>query len=195
MHSTKLMWIIIGTVTASCLFLSGYGLGTSTLGQEISKKTTTYRLGYDAGIEDAKKILNESGILPPARQEFKSITGTITAIDGNQITISGAGKISPNPLDARGPDTRIVKITDKTVIKALVPLSPLEFSTALTKYNKNTKTDSVPPSPYTEKILTFDDLKLTMFITVNASSDIRNSEIINANMISFNATPSTVSYK
>jgi hypothetical protein len=195
MHSIKLMWIIVTVIVVAGLFLAGYGLGTNQLGRVISKISADYRVGYADGAEAARIKIAESGVLPPARQNLNSISGNVKAIDGNKITISGAGRISPNPLDPQGPDERTINVSDKTVVKAIVPLTPAEFNAALAKYNmvvKQNKTAS-PPSPFVEKIVGVSDIKLTMAITVTASGDISNAVTIDAETVSFTATPSTVS--
>ncbi len=195
MHSIKVMWIITAAIVILGLFLGGYGLAMVNANRQISKTSTNYQSGYDAGLEAARLIIAESGVLPPARQDLLSVSGNVISIDGNKIVISGAGRISPNPLDPQGPYERTVNVGDRTVIKAVVPLAPAEFNAALTKYNATVKQKktATPPSPFVEKIVGVGDIKLTMAITVTASGDISNAATIDAETISFTAIPSTVS--
>ena len=193
MHSTKLMWIIVAGVVVCGLFLTGYGLGTATIGRLATNPPSAYQDGYQAGREAARITIAQSGLVPPSPAEVRSVSGTVVSIDGNRIVISGAGKISPNPLDPQGPDQRTIIVTDKTAVRAVVPLTPSEYSAAIDKYNRTKQ--GLPPNPYDQKDVAFGDIKLTMTITVAAASDISQATEITADTITFNAIPSVVSVK
>jgi hypothetical protein len=68
MKSTKVMWIALAIAALCGSFIAGYTTGSNTVGGTtiagLVGSGGDYQKGIEAGLEKAKKILNESGFFP-----------------------------------------------------------------------------------------------------------------------------------
>ena len=186
MKITRIYWALIIIVVGVGVFCTGYGFGSDFPIMKNAGGTASYEQGFKDGMNNAKKIVNASGVLPPEPSSVMSVTGTIQSIDGDSITISAA-PITANPLADQGPRSRVIKVFATTPIVALVNKTADELQADLKKFQADTKAgkNPVPPSPDREAAAALSDLKLTMVITADASSDVRDAQTIDATKISF----------
>jgi hypothetical protein len=189
MHN-KILWIVLAIVVISGSYLAGFGTAAK-LGGNGAINGGSYQNGFTAGMDNARSLLVKSGIIPASPEKITSISGTVKSIDGNKIVIT-ANPMTVNPLEDRGPAERTIITSDKTKISVMVPYTADEFRAAMEKFNEEARNGkpSVPPSPYKEVAATFDDIKMTMTITVTSDDNIKTASQINASSINFNAIPS-----
>jgi len=185
------MWIAVAAVAAVALVIVGYAWGASRGSSSILAGGGNYDSGFAAGMAAAQKKLENSGIIPKSPATVMSVSGTVKSVDTDRFVIA-ANPVSVNPLDAQGPSERTIVVNDKTQITARAQMDPSDFAAAMKTFQDNMKSGKsvVPPSPYTEKPATINDIKIGMLVTVTAASDIKTADTINATQVTFDALPS-----
>jgi len=144
--------IIISLIVALVFFTLGYALGAS-LSPKTGGKTSSFLSGlstgantFQAGWDAAKKRLADSGFgAPMANLEIKNLTGQVTAVKDNAITI----KISPlEPLADPSLDQRIVKVDANTKIYVLVQKDQALYQKEMEEFNRKMQVQAKnPPKP------------------------------------------------
>lgn len=189
----KILIITAGLfVLLSAAFYAGYALvpegsipvlGTGGCGK-------SYQDGWNA----AQEKLEQSGILRPEPAEIFSLSGTITNISGNTISIK-ADPVVVNPLAEPAPESRKIVITPNTKIIKQSPRSPEELNAEQEKYRSeitNLEPDAAPPtppSPFTEEELEITDLKVGDNISVTSEENIKSSSQFEAIEIRLTVAP------
>jgi len=183
MRITKIFWLVFGIVLACALFVGGFGIGTNYSSTNMS---SSYEEGFSAGMAEAKDIIDKSKVFPPEAATITAVSGKIVALGDNELTIM-ANPVSMNPLADQGPETRRIKVTDKTQIFVKINKDANEVNKDFKTYQEAVKKDrsAEPPLPYKEIRADFSDLKLTMVVTVSGDGDLRDAAEINAETISF----------
>ncbi len=184
MKLTKAFWIIMATAIGAGFFVAGYGMGSGFSALSGASGKNAYENGFAAGMQNAKKIVEDGNYFPPEPDKITSVYGTIAGIDGENIVIKAA-PVSPNPFSDQGPETRTVK-AGAAKIFALVNKTAQEMNSDFKDFQNRSKTGTAtPPSPIKEIPASLSDLKLTMAITVTASGDILDAAAIDAAKITF----------
>lgn len=131
------------------------------------------------------KKLTASGLIPAA-MPVTSLSGRITAIDENRLTLEVSNQ-NRNPLEAETPKVRVVTVADGVVIKTLKAIDPEEFQAAQKAFDKkqaefmaalNKGENVMPPTPptgFSEVEVKLSDVKVGMTATVTAAEDIMNA--------------------
>jgi hypothetical protein len=162
------------------MLIVGYAAG-STLGS----KSLTGSCNDKAVRADITKKLTEAGLIP-AVMPIMSLSGKVTAIDENRVTVEVPNQ-NRNPLEESTPKVRVVTIADGAVITLLKSVSPKDFLKAQQAYEKKQTEymaavgkgeNPLPPSPpsgFIEEDIKLSDLKAGMTVTVTAESDITSA--------------------
>lgn len=167
--------------------VAGYGSGRLSIGSPVNPQGS-YQEGYDA----AKKKLAESGLIPPALTELRSLTGTIKSVGSGSLVIEAPLR-SPNPLEElNAPAERTVTLgTDVKIVKS-ERKDPVVFEKELQEFQKKngqTPGASAPPSPFLEKTLSLQDLKVGDVVTVVAGENILMAASFTAGTVSLGDLP------
>jgi hypothetical protein len=171
---SKLTALIVIIIIALVFFGLGLMVGSSRLSPELSSLPNDYQAGWQA----AKQRLKETGFLPapPGQQEIKSISGQVTGVDKNIISIS----IRPlEPLADPALDTREVEVGKDTALYRLEPKSQDDYAKEWEAYQKAVAAGTgalQPPSPYEKKELGIADIAEGQRVSVTASSDIKEAK-------------------
>jgi len=195
MNGKNIFMAVVAVIVVVGSFLGGMTVGNNTPGGSIVPGVgKSYESGYAAGKNDAKKLLEESGVLPPSPAVVNTLSGSVKSVDGNKIIITVNGRVSMNPFDEQGSAERTVVVSDKTDLKVQVPMSPDEQAAAMKKFQEEMKAGKIvtPPTPFTEEKISTDAIKIGMIITVTSDDNIKTASTINASKIVFAAIPSTV---
>lgn len=195
----KIHWIVIVTFTAVVFFTMGCIF--SYLGSNTSVGGNTYQAGWDA----AKKRLSDSGTFPGSGMniEIRSLTGEITEISGDKITI----KIRPlEPLADASLDIRTVVVDSATKMSALQPKDQKEFTAEMDAYSKKMRagvaqpisttsaTSTTPVTPiampdgFNRTTISVSDLKVGQMINVLSDKNIKDVKEFKATEISYYQT-------
>jgi len=169
------MLVVVAVVAFGLGVLVGtqYGGGTSSSSTEVAK--------LQAQIEKAKQFF-------PTMPDVRSLTGTVTAVNSNVVTMSVTGNM--NPFDD-SPTVREVVVTDATVIETQSAKDPAVFQKEVAAYQaevakaagKGTAPAAIgtpPPSPFETKKIAVGDLQEKDAITVTAAENIKTAARFNA---------------
>lgn len=180
-----------GHISMAMVFSALLGVGAGiliTLPFSGTKIGSQYQRGFEAGFADAKLKLDESGLIPEEPAEITSISGVITSIIGNTLSIK-SDPVTVNPLAPPAPIERIILLTSETTLTRLTPKPPKQFNeeqaawiAALAKLKQGEKPVN-PPSPSFEQSASRSDLKPGVRLTVISNSDIKMLQKIEAKMI------------
>lgn len=168
-----------------------FKIKSSTEQKMASTGTDTFQSGWDA----AKKRLQESGQYFVMPGEIKSVSGQITDVLNNKITL----KIRPvEPLDDPELDNRIVAITDSTKIYQMVQKDQAQYQKEIDEFNKKMQEQMkspekmispiISPELFIKKEVAISDLKADQQITVSSDDNIRNAKEFKAVEIQIQAT-------
>ncbi len=135
-------------------FLLGYSFGskgkvTTLLTGEPNQNT------FEAGWEAARRKIEEAGLVRPEPTEIFTLTGTITGVSGNKISLK-ANPTVINPLAEQAPEARVIIVTPETKILKLTPKDPEEVAKESEAFRKAMSTlepgatPPTPPSPYVD---------------------------------------------
>lgn len=119
-----------------------------------------------------------------AHAPVHEMAGTVNAIGNGGIQVQGQ--------IGGGVALRTIVTTDQTAVKALVPLSGKELRESMDRYREGADEGAAAASPiYKEVLLSPEDLRLTMQVSVSSKDDLRTSDTVTADQITFLAPPST----
>ena len=139
--------------------------------------------GYQSGFDAAKMLVLNSGVgasfQTPA--DTHSLSGTITAIDGNQFTLHVQ---SPNPFDDPSLTDRVVTFSTSTMVIKLVQKDPKVFQSEMDAFAKATQVSSTTsPTPFTQVAANISDMKAGDVVTVTSSQNIKTLKEFSASQI------------
>lgn len=143
---------------------------------------------YQAGFDAAKKLAEEGplGMMLRTPDDIRTISGTVTAISGNQITIHTQ---SANPFDDPTLLDRTITVTATTKITKISPVDPKVFQTEMTDYMKKmqgTKSPSqplTPPASFTSTPATLASIAVGDTLNVTAIENIKTAKEFSASEI------------
>lgn len=173
---------MLGLAGLAVGFLIGYGTGRVSTGTPINP-LSDQKGGYQAGYEAAMKKVSDSGILPASPTASTSLQGTVTAVSGTSLTMEADMRLF-DPLGLKElPATRVVAVTDATVIVRVAEMTPEELNAAQSAYLRAAEdfqpdpedpsvVPPVPPSPFKETAISLADLKAGDIVIVTAAADI-----------------------
>ena len=142
--------------------------------------------GYQAGFNDAKSLVENSGIGKVLRtpDDIRTLSGVVTAIDGDRITMHIQ---SVNPFDDQTLNDRTILITADTKIVKLVQKDPKTFQSEMAVFIKtaasNENAGTQPPQPFTQvavdvaSIAADDSLMVTSLENIKTLKEFPASEI------------------
>lgn len=141
-----------------------------------ASKTNAYQVK-----KDFVKELRSEGFLPPAPEEVKEVSGTISQMGENSIQVKTQQKMS-DPLRELVPEMVTVKVTDQTEIVRLEEKSVEALQQEEEQYNEKIQqyeesdqeepADLEPPQPFSEKKISFSELKKDQSVTVETKQDV-----------------------
>lgn len=184
---------VVAFIVILTSFLVGYSFGSkgkvSTLLTGKPSQDT-----FAAGWEAARKKLEESGLVRAEPTEIFTISGTITSINENKITLK-ANPTVINPLAEQAPEIRTITVTSETKIMKLNPKTPEEITKESEEFRKAMTalkpgaTPPTPPSPYEEDEIEITDLKVGDTVSVTSEANIKMAAEFVAKEISLTVTP------
>ena len=182
-----LLFILGALVILAGGFWIGYFLNLQYPSAGIINKESTFDDGWNA----AKDKLEQSGLIRPEPTEIFTITGKITAISGNTISIT-ADQVVANPLADQAPTERTVTVPARIKIIKSTSKTREQLSAEMTAYEKSLaelKPDTErpsPPLPYAEQEIKLTDLKAGDTISVTSDQNIKFATEIVAKEIKIN---------
>ncbi len=134
-----------------------------------------YQRGFEAGFEDARLKLAESGLLPVEPEELTAISGIVTAVKGSVITLKSE-PVTLNPLAPPAPIERSILLTSDTKLTRLTPKAADQFSreqNAWVASLSKLKTGEKPADPPASKLETSAALsEITSGVRLTVHSDL-----------------------
>lgn len=175
-----------------------FGIGIF-IGKKLPKKITIQGVSkedsFQSGWSAAKQRLNESrgGRVFSEGMEIKNINGIIEKIEGNKITV----KINSlnDPLSDPDLDFRIVTIDVNTKISSMILRDRNQVNQEMQEFQDKMKIQReqaavstqvepvMPPESFEKKVITLADLKVAQYVSVTASSDIKDKKEFTATQI------------
>ncbi len=182
---------VAGSLIAGLLVgaVVGYGAGRVSVGSPVNplfSKSGSYQDGYNAAI----KKLHDSGLIPAFPTSASSLSGTISAVGENSLTLEI--NLPFNPLEElNAPKERTVTVTSATKIYKQNQKPPDQFQKELSDFQKAAVTDhtATPPSPFTRSEASLKDLKKGDSVTVIAATDILFQKSFTAKEIDLSSLP------
>lgn len=151
-------------------------------------KTSIEKKGYDAGYDvgynfawdKAAKLVDsiQTPIIPQINSqstEMLSISAKIESISASDFSlVVKAYPVSSNPLSKDSkPTLREIKTNSETKIVKLTSKTPEEIQEEITKKSEETFVPITPVSPFSEKEITFDQLKVGDMIIIFSDKNIK----------------------
>lgn len=159
-------YLVLGAVLVTGILL-GYILG-------VGAKSQVYQMGFLEGKTVTEQEYQEKieKIFPPAPEPEKvySVTGKITKIDGQTLTLKVTLPVS-NPLEEPKTETKTVEITDATTVVKQLPKSPEEFMAEEEAFAAGER--EALPSLYDEEAIDSSELKIGNTITAESEENIK----------------------
>lgn len=157
--------------------------------------TNTYQAGFDA----ARKLVEESGVgaMFQTSPDIRMVAGTVTKVEGNIISVDIQ---SVNPFDDGAFTKRTVTITKDTKIVALTQKDPKVMQSEMEAFTKAMQTGkgiaqpATPPEPFTRTPATVADIKVSSFVTVTATENIKTVKEFSASGIEIQQNIPTSSF-
>ncbi len=172
--SSSRTWQYIGVLIIGIII--GTGISFAYLKQALTNGQNSYQAGFNAAKQLVEKSRIGSIFRTPA--DIRTISGTVTAVNGNQITIHTQ---SINPFDNVALNTRIVTVDASTTIIKLTQKDPNVFKAEINKFIKNntytnrkTSQTITPPKPFISTPVTATSIAVGNNIIVTATENIKN---------------------
>jgi hypothetical protein len=148
--------------------------------------------GYQAGFNDAKSLVENSGIGNVLRtpDDIRTLSGVVTAIGGDRIAMHIQ---SVNPFDDQTLNDRTILITADTKIVKLVQKDQKAFQSEMdtfikaTASNKNIGTE--PPQPFTRVAADIASITANDFLMVTSLENIKTLKEFTASEIQISSRP------
>ncbi|MFA6099666.1 MAG: hypothetical protein WC750_02160 [Patescibacteria group bacterium] len=157
---------------------------SGVLGQVFSNQA--YENGYKAGYLLAREKYKKIAPLPEGAV-VTSLTGTVTKVEVNQLTLT-AENLDTNEFIDNISNDRTVLVNASTTVVSRTFLTAEEQVKQLERWSKS-GSKNAPPLPYTEKAIKLSDIKPDQKITVMANEDIRLKQSFEATQIILTQTP------
>ena len=177
------------------VFYAGYSVNSNNtncpvLGLLGGGKNNSYQAGWDA----ARTKLEQSGLLRPEPEEIFTISGKISAVAQNKITLKADPTVT-NPLAEQAPEERTITISQQTKIIKQTNKAPDEFAAEFEKYRQDTanlqpgETPPEPPTAFTTEELKLSDLKNGDNISITSEQNIKIAAQFEAKEIRLTVSP------
>jgi len=181
---------ITKTIIIVIIAIIGFLGGSYTIDKAGIEKRG-YDAGYDAGYnsawDKATKLVEsaQTPIMPRINSqsaEMRSISAKIKSVSASDFSlIVEANPVSSNPLSEDSkPTTREIKTNSETKIVKLTSKTPEEIQEETTKKSEETFVPIAPVSPFSEKEITFDQLRVGDMIIIYSDKDIKKETKISA---------------
>ena len=165
------------------------GLGVAFAFFSPSKEDgNTYQAGFDA----AKKLVKESplGAMFISQNDIRSLTGTVTAVNGNKISVRG--QASSDPFADPALNSRVVVITKDTKIFTFTPKDAKTLQAEMALFMKGssgngTVTPPIPPSMSTLTASDVSSIKVGNTVSVTAGENIKTMKEFSATEVQVNS--------
>lgn len=160
-------------IVIALAFWAGYSLNLG-----CSSPPANQGKSYEDGWNAAHERLKQSGLLRPESEKIFELSGTITAISGNDVAFL-TDQVVTDPLAEQAPTDRIIKINSQTRIYKSTVKNREELSEEVAAYEKTLAelepgaTPPPPPSPIRETEITINDLKTDDVISVTSEQNIK----------------------
>lgn len=183
-HTTQyLSVLIIGIIV-------GAGASFVYFKQAPVDSSNTYQAGFDA----AKKRVLESpmGMMLRTPADMRTLSGTVTAINGNRITIHTQ---TTNPFADPTLDDRTVTITANTKISKLSQKAPKTMQAEMDAFMKTMQTGkgatqpATPPTPYTSTPATVANITAGSTVNITTGENIKDAKEFSASEIQIQSKP------
>lgn len=182
----KIAKIVIVALVAVTGFLAGsYSVNKA----DIEKKgyDTGYNAGYNFAWDKAAKLVDsiKTPIIPQTdfqSMEMRSISAKIKNVSASDFSLTvEAYPVSSNPLSEDSkPTAREIKINAETKIVKLISKTPEEIQEETAKKSEETPAPIASFFPFSEKEITFDQLKVGDMIIISSDKDIKKETKITA---------------
>ncbi|MEI8103650.1 MAG: hypothetical protein WCG84_01960 [Candidatus Moraniibacteriota bacterium] len=152
---------------------------------------------YQAGFDAAKELALKSGVIMPVSDDIRDISGTVTEIKGNRITL----RVSmTNPFDDAALIDRIVTVTADTKIFKHSVKDPKTYQAEMDEYAKKAAETNpasqdtlpsappMPPSPMMSSPASLADIAVGAMINVFSQENIKTLKEFSATSIDINET-------
>jgi len=182
MKKTLILTLII-LVSLSLGILIGTKIKKTSVPQGSPANTeNTYQAGWDAA--KARLAQSPMGRIASSGMEIKNISGSISKIDGNKLTVKIA---LLDPLSDPALDVRTIDVDANTKFSLNVQKDPAQFQKEMQDFQDKMKTRQaadqsqpqapiVPPMPFDQKSINLSDLKVDQQISIVAGQDIKNTK-------------------
>lgn len=144
-NAIRLLYAGIAVIVLAATFFLGYENGRQGAGLPSGLSAVCpdrYQQGYD----DAHKKLLDSGLLGGKQDQSPVVTGAVTAVGADSITIA-SDSVSPDPLADVPPAERTVNGLAKTEIVLRVQKTPEEMSEDLKAFTAAMAKPGTAPPP------------------------------------------------
>ncbi len=166
-------WRYIGVLIIGIII--GAGISFAYLKNALTNGQNSYQAGFNA----AKQLVENSSIGSMFRTptDIRAIGGTVTAVNGNQITFHTQ---SMNPFGSTALNTRTAVVNASTTIVKLTQKDSDVFQAEMNKFmkatyiNKNISQTITPPEPFISTPITATNIAVGDNITVTATENIKN---------------------
>ncbi len=152
----------------------------------LKSSPTTGNDSYQAGFDAAKQLVLDSSLggMFKTPDDIRSLSGTVTAISGNQLTLHTQ---STNPFDDPALADRTVLINASTTVVKLAQKDPKTFQTEMNAFMKATQSGTsqpaTPPEPFTRVPATVADIAVGNVVTVSAADNVKTAKSFTASQI------------
>ncbi len=192
----KILIIALGLfIILLAAFYAGYSINSNNANYPVlsllgGNQNNSYQAGFDA----ARAKLEKSGLLRPEPEEIFTISGKISAVAQNKITIKADPTVA-NPLAEQAPEERTITVSENTKILKQTNKAPDEFAAEFEKYRQSTgnlapnETPPAPPQAFTTEELKLSDLKAGDIISVTSDANIKMTAQFEAKEIRLTITP------
>lgn len=150
-------------------------------------KMLGYNQGFSAGAQEmeAKYQKRIAEIYPPVTN-VTGLAGTIKEIQEKALKVE-VSIPSSNPFEEQRTELRTVLLTDQTKIIKQIPKTPEEYENDMEEYNRTVAqnpTELIPyPNPMKDAEFKLSDLKVGIFINVEAEENIKEKSEFEASKI------------
>ncbi|MFZ3044207.1 MAG: hypothetical protein WA058_03850 [Minisyncoccia bacterium] len=178
-NSTKyFLWIIGGGILIGAI-------GTIYVDPYLPASVSNYQKGFAT----AKNLVENSsfGDLFKTPADVRTLSGTVTAINGNQLALH----VQSNPFDNPTLADRTVLISVSTEVVNFVLKNPATYQAELASFTKSGQSGT-PPQPFTQVAASASNIKVNDTIMVIATENIKTLKEFTASKIQFQTSMSSV---
>jgi len=167
-------------------FVAGYGAGRVSTGAVVGDKAMMKKGTYEEGFEAARMKLQESGFLPPAVTDIRTLSGSVKSVGDGSFVLESSFR-NPNPLDEKKyPSERTVSATAETKIFRQEAKNPEEQQREFAAFQRalqQGQTGVVPPQPFNRVEIKLSELRPGDIVTATAAENILDAASFSATEI------------